>query len=141
MGRVSVLDANTGSVVSTIRVGESPSAVAVGAHSRRVFVGNGGSNTVSVLDARSGSLLRTVPMDGGPGAMAVDEANGHAVVANEDNAGLSVLDGRGGRVLTRIGAVTLPATSSRKSSKIDWLSCGPGPPSGWNWTLRTGRVS
>src|SRR5436190_10502306 len=30
------------------------------------------------------------------------------------------------------------AASSKKSSKRRWLSGGPGQPSGWHWTLKTG---
>src|SRR5438309_12060717 len=57
--------------VRTVAVGRVPTAVAVDARTRRVFVANFGSNTVSVLDAASGAVLATVPVAPGPSTLAV----------------------------------------------------------------------
>jgi len=91
-----------------------PRAVIIAARSARVFVLNGGSNSVSVLDARSGRPLRTVVLPGspcGPVSLdypcigAVDERARHVFFAvNVPNApaGMVVmLDARSGTVLRR----------------------------------------
>jgi YVTN family beta-propeller protein len=97
-GTVSVLDARSGAVLDTVRVGWLPSGLAVDAPSGRVFVANSGSDSVSVLNARSGAMLDTVPVGLRPTALAVDEAAGRVVVLTADATSVSILEARGGRV-------------------------------------------
>ena len=89
---VSVLDARSGIVLRTTRVGLFAAAAAVDGRTQRVFVTNLDSNTVSVLDARSGARLRTIPVGMGPGGVAVDERAGRVFVANGYDGTVSVLD-------------------------------------------------
>jgi DNA-binding beta-propeller fold protein YncE len=46
---VSVVDARTGKVTSTVRVGGSPRTIAISPDGRRAYVTNGHDDTVSVL--------------------------------------------------------------------------------------------
>jgi YVTN family beta-propeller protein len=89
---VSVLDARSGIVLRTTRVGLFATAAAVDGRTQRVFVTNQDSNTVSVLDAPSGAMLRTIPVGMGPGDVAVDERAGRVFVANGYDGTVSVLD-------------------------------------------------
>jgi YVTN family beta-propeller protein len=89
---VSVLDARSGIVLRTTRVGLLAAVAAVDGRTQRVFVTNLDSNTVSVLDARSGARLRTIPVGMGPGDVAVDERAGRVFVANGYDGTVSVLD-------------------------------------------------
>jgi YVTN family beta-propeller protein len=56
-GSVSVLDARSGAVLSTVPVGLAPFALAVDEKHGLVFVANQRDNNVSVLDARTGHSL------------------------------------------------------------------------------------
>jgi DNA-binding beta-propeller fold protein YncE len=80
---VSVLDATSGSLLRTVRLGAFPVDIAVDTTANRVFVPTG-FGTVSLLDARSGALLRTVHTGGAPDlppAVAVDERTRRVFVA------------------------------------------------------------
>jgi YVTN family beta-propeller protein len=80
---VSVLDAGTGRVLRTVRVGRHPWALAVASVHGRVCVANAEDGTVSILDACSGRVLRTVPIGFSPTTMAVDEPMARVYVANK----------------------------------------------------------
>ncbi len=101
-GSVSMLDAQTGALVRTVKVGRRPVATAVDAQTARVFVANGDSNTVSVLDARSGTVIRTVPVRRTPQAIAVDEKTGRVFIANSGDGSISVLDARTGALMRTV---------------------------------------
>src|SRR3989449_3681870 len=58
---VTVIDADTRSVVKTIAVGKRPRGVAVSPDGRRVYVANSNSDSVSVIDARDLTVLSTGP--------------------------------------------------------------------------------
>ena len=68
----------------TIAVGRVPTAVAVDARTRRVFVANLGSNTVSMLDATSGAVLATVVVAPHPSALAVATTAGRVFVVSDN---------------------------------------------------------
>ena len=77
-GVVAMIDAASGKVLATTRVGLSPRRVLVAPGIRRVFVFNDGSPvghgpSLSVLDAASGALVRTVPLQAVPADSAVDD--------------------------------------------------------------------
>jgi YVTN family beta-propeller protein len=57
---VDVVDTATGTVTDRLNTGLLPNAVAFGAGGTRVFVVNGGSDTLSIVDAASGQILKTV---------------------------------------------------------------------------------
>src|SRR5919202_4809499 len=88
---VSMLDANSGTVLAAITVSPHPSALAVATTVGRVFavsdhVTPDGTGRVSVLDAASGHLLRTVAVGQGPHTLAVHEHTGRVFVANQVDA-------------------------------------------------------
>src|SRR5256885_13710054 len=58
---VTVIDATTRKVVTTIPVGKRPRGVAVSPDGRRVYVTNSNSDSLSVIDTKSLAVLRTVP--------------------------------------------------------------------------------
>jgi len=99
-GSVAMLDARSGEVLHTTRVGDYLDAVAADNATRRVFVADYAHGTVSVLDARSGNRLHTVSVGGSPGDIAVDGAGGHAFVANKGY--VSVLNARSGHLLRTV---------------------------------------
>ena len=80
---VSTLDARTGRLVRTVRMGSNPHGLAVDARMGRVYVGvNGG---VAVFDARTGALLHTIRLGvrGVPVGVALDARAGRLFVTQE----------------------------------------------------------
>jgi YVTN family beta-propeller protein len=66
---VSVIDAFTNAVDSTIRVGPHPTSIAVNAG--RAWVTNAGSNTVSAIDIYANKITATIPVGSAPAAIAL----------------------------------------------------------------------
>jgi len=99
-GSVAMLDARSGKVLHTTRIGDYLPALAADNATRRVFVANFNHGAVIALDARSGNRLHAVSVGGSPVDIAVDEAGGHAFVANKGY--VSVLDARSGRLLRTV---------------------------------------
>ena len=89
---VSVLDIRRGAVVRTVRVSESPQALAIDDARGLVLVAADGPldaqglpvgpGVVDALDANSGAVVRTVGVGVAPRAIAVDARNGRAIVLN-----------------------------------------------------------
>jgi DNA-binding beta-propeller fold protein YncE len=108
-GSVTVLDARSGAIQRTVRVGLSPLAIAVDERVGRAFVVSYGSDTrtgrLSMLDTHSGAVVRTVTVGLLPQGVAVDERTGRVFVAGEDGSGLgdvSVLDVMSGRLVRSV---------------------------------------
>ena len=91
-GSVVMLDARSGVVLRTVRVGIGTGGEAIDSVHRHVLVtivgamdragAPVGAGRVGVVDARSGALLRSVPVGIAPGDIAVDETAGRALVVN-----------------------------------------------------------
>lgn len=102
-GYVFVLDTRSGALVRAIALGATPSDVAIGAATNRVFVAdsgperyyqktvaNGGigmflpvgAGSLHMLDARTGALLYTAALGIMPGSIAVDERRGLVYVTH-----------------------------------------------------------
>ena len=108
---VTILDARSGRLLSTVAVGSEPDAAVVDERSGHVFVVNQGDGTVSMLDARSGSVVGTITVGENPGAVGMDARAGRILVAgtNADNQGsVSVLDARSGAVLRTLAVGVHP---------------------------------
>lgn len=91
---VSMLDAGSGRVLRTVRVGSNPTALAVDEQAGRVFVANQDDGTVSVLAATTGQVLGTLRVGVTPLAIGIDSRRGLAFVYNATSEMVSVLDTR-----------------------------------------------
>jgi YVTN family beta-propeller protein len=72
----------TNQVVTTVTVGEDPSALAVTPDSKEVYVANFLSNTVTVIDASLNTVVATIPVGTEPAAIAITPDGGTAFVSN-----------------------------------------------------------
>jgi gliding motility-associated-like protein len=88
---VSVIDANTYALITTVPVGTNPYNVMVSHDYNRVYVANQGSNTVSVIYMPTNRVLATVPGFSNPGAMAVTQDNLLTYVANTGSNTVSII--------------------------------------------------
>jgi DNA-binding beta-propeller fold protein YncE len=121
-GIVSMLDATSGRLLRTVRIGTHPAALVVDRRAGRVFVASAGG--VGVLDARRGVLLRTLALSAPPAAMAVDERRRRLFIGTmgpppgmglpSGTAHVSVLDASGGTVIT-----TVPLSASASALAVD----------------------
>src|SRR5918912_4484506 len=115
-GSLTMLDARSGAIQRTVRVGLSPLDIAVDERVGRAFVVSYGSDTrtgrLSVLDTHSGTVVRTVTVGLLPQDVAVDERTGRVFVAGEDRGGrgnVSVLDVMSGRLLRTVTVDQAPS--------------------------------
>jgi outer membrane protein assembly factor BamB len=121
-GIVSMLDATSGRLLRTVRIGTHPAALVVDRRAGRVFVASAGG--VGVLDARRGVLLRTLALSAPPAAMAVDERRRRLFIGTTGlpprkglptgAAHVSVLDASGRSVMT-----TVPLSASASALAVD----------------------
>ncbi len=132
-GWISILDATTGALLHTTRVGETARAVTVDEQTGRVFVANAGSNSVSILDGATGLPLRTVPVSGSPSTLAVDTRLGLTYVGTLVG-GISTLNATTGAVLTTTTPLAGPGHGT------DPVSAGPGTVCGVAVDEQAGRV-
>lgn len=102
-GSVSVLDAATGALITTVSLSGSPVLVALAVQAGRVFVTTRATHrsngSLNVLDARTGALLHTSDRDAG-WIVAVDEHAGRVFVSTTNS--LRVLDAATGALVRTI---------------------------------------
>jgi DNA-binding beta-propeller fold protein YncE len=124
-GIVTMLDATSGRLLGTVRIGTHPAALVVDRRAGRVFVASSGG--IGVLDARRGVLLRTLAPSAPPVAMAVDERRARLFIGTAvpapgmglpiGTAHVSVLDASRGTVIT-----TVPLSVSASALAVDEAS-------------------
>ena len=103
---VSVIDTTTASVIATVPVGSSPSAVAVTPNGRFVYVTNQLGNTISVISAASNTVVATIPVQSFPSSIAITPNGAFAYVTSSPSSIISVIDTATNTVVT-----TMPVTS------------------------------
>ncbi|HVU36550.1 MAG TPA: beta-propeller fold lactonase family protein, partial [Opitutaceae bacterium] len=97
---VSVLDASDGSVEAQWKTGLHPNELLLLPDSSRLFVANGGGNTITVLDAATGETVETLcsalaaddPPGSTPDALALDPTGQRLFAANAYNDNVAVFD-------------------------------------------------
>ena len=89
---VTLLDASTDTVTTTIPVGQHPQAVAWAADGRFLYVVNDGDNTISTIDPGTGKITATVPTAQTPTSISVLPDGTRAYVTNLTSGTLTSLD-------------------------------------------------
>jgi gliding motility-associated-like protein len=90
-GTVSVINATTNALVTTIPVGTNPYNVAVSHDYNRVYIANQGSNSVSVIYMPTNRVIATITGFSSVGAMAVSQDNLLTYVLNTASNTVSVI--------------------------------------------------
>ncbi len=100
---VTVVDFNSGNVLTTIGIGSSVNGlgqgIAVDTGNHHIFVTNADDNSVSILDGQTNLTLATTPVDPGPEGIATDPSLGLVFVAA---ANVALLDASSGAHLASI---------------------------------------
>src|SRR2546427_1659815 len=99
---VTVIDATTRKVVTTIPVGKRPRGVAVSPDGRRVYVTNSNSDSLSVIDTKSLAVLRTVPAGLDPQGVTFKRAGAALYVGNENELSVTLLDAEALKITKKI---------------------------------------
>ncbi len=89
-------------VATTVRVGSSPTGVAVNPATGLVYVSNYDSNTVSVISESSDSVVATIPVGLSPNGVAFDPVTNEVWVANESSFTLSVISTTSNTVINTV---------------------------------------
>ncbi|RJP28502.1 MAG: DUF1513 domain-containing protein [Candidatus Omnitrophota bacterium] len=87
-----VVDADSGTVITEIKIENQPHHVCFSPDETRVYVSNRGSDSVSVIDANSYEVLNTIPVGDEPHEMATDVKGKLLYVANCGSYDVSVVD-------------------------------------------------
>ncbi len=99
-GTISVLDTESQTIARHIDVGLHPSAMALSADGRRLYVANANSDTISVIDTGKDAVERTLdvrpsgraPLGSAPNALALSPDGKRLYVANAANNAVAVVD-------------------------------------------------
>ena len=75
-GTVSVIDAATNAVVSTIPVGQRPWGIALTPDGKKLYTANGPSNDVSVVDTEKLQVVKKIPAGKIPWGVAIGSTGG-----------------------------------------------------------------
>ena len=117
-GTVSVIDTTTingiatNKVIATIKVGTSPTAVALNPTGTRAYVTNAGNiltgGTVSVIDTATNKVVSTIGVGSTPNAVALNPSGTRAYVTNYGSNSVSVIDTTTNTRVATIGVGSRP---------------------------------
>jgi YVTN family beta-propeller protein len=92
INRVAVLDTQSNTVVTTIKVGTRPYALAVTPDGSQIYVPNHDSGTVSVIDTSTNSLVSDIRVKPNPHWVEFSKDGSRAYTANHESNLVSVID-------------------------------------------------
>lgn len=126
---VTMLDARSGMILSTLDTCFGPGAIGVSLRTSHVFV-RCDDGTTAMLDARTGQILQTTPTYGAVGCARVDETTNRVFVTAGDLQQLDVLDARTGRRLRTVRHMDSPACPAvdARTGRVYIALDGPGMP-------------
>ena len=84
-------------VISTVDVGERPSALAFNPSNNNIYVTNLVSDDVSVIESSSNTVISTVDVGDGPSALAFNPSNNNIYVTNPVSDDVSVIETTGSK--------------------------------------------
>jgi YVTN family beta-propeller protein len=89
---VSVVDAKTLQILSSVKTGENPDAILYEPVHKEVYAFNGRSKSATVFDAKTGEVRATIPLPGKPEFAVFDEKAGRIYDNIEDTSQLVAID-------------------------------------------------
>ena len=95
-------------VLTTIPVGNTPSDITVNDFTNRIYVSNGGSNSVTVIDGATNTVIGSpIPVGNAPGGIAVNPITNKVYVKNFNSGTISVISGSSNTVIKTIGGLNV----------------------------------
>lgn len=111
---VFVLDPRTCKVAHTVKIAKRPHDRHFSAYRKRLYVACGDANVIDVIDTAMLQVVSQIKTGDNPELFAIDEKRRRVYVANEDDNEIGIVDLDKG---TKVSAVMVPASGSRKSIK------------------------
>ena len=108
---VTVIQADSGTVLKTIAVGKRPRGVTASADGTRVYVSNSNSDSVSIIDARALTVLSAVPAGRDPEGITLNREGTLLYVVNENDSAATIIDVATARIVKKIEVGTEPETA------------------------------
>src|SRR5262245_38454202 len=108
---VTVIQADTGTVLKTLAVGKRPRGVTASADGKRVYVANSNSDSLSVVDAAGLSVISSFPAGKDPEGLTFNREGTLLYVVNENESAVTVIDPASGRIVKKIEVGTEPETA------------------------------
>ena len=108
---VTIIQADSGTVLKTLAVGKRPRGVTASADGKRVYIANSNSDSVSVVDTAALSVVNSFPAGKDPEGLTFNREGTLLYVVNENESAVTVIDPAGGRILKKIEVGTEPETA------------------------------
>jgi len=108
---VTVIAADSGTVLKTIPVGKRPRGVTASADGRRVYVANSNSDALSIIDPAALSVTASLPAGRDPEGLTFNREGTLLYVVNENESSVTVIDAASGRIAKKIEVGTEPETA------------------------------
>ena len=108
---VTVIAADSGTVLKTIPVGKRPRGVTASADGKRVYIANSNSDSLSIIDAAGLSVSASLPAGRDPEGLTFNREGTLLYVVNENESAVTVIDAASGRIVKKIEVGTEPETA------------------------------
>src|SRR5262249_42591072 len=108
---VTVIAADSGTVLKTIPVGKRPRGVTASADGKRVYVSNSNSDSLSIIDAAGLTVSASLPAGRDPEGLTFNRDGTLLYVVNENESAATVIDAASGRIVKKIEVGTEPETA------------------------------
>ncbi len=102
-GTVSVINTATDTVIKTIRVGSTPSGLALRLNGSRLYVANAGSGTVTVINTATRIVTKTIRVGSAPVGLAISADGSALYVTNTGADSVSVINAATNRLAVTTG--------------------------------------
>ncbi len=121
-GRVFIYDANSFALLKEIPVGQKPAEVTFSADGQKVFVANGGSDSVSVIDPVKKEVISTLAVGKNPVGAWVGRDQ-RMYVDNEESQSISVINSRSLQIEQTLPLGFMPGMAALHSNHQElWVS-------------------
>ena len=108
---VTVIQADTGTVLKTLAVGQRPRGVTASADGKRVYVANSNSDSLSIIDAAGLIVIGTLPAGRDPEGLTFNRDGTLLYVVNENDSAVTVIDVASAKNVKKIEVGTEPETA------------------------------
>jgi PQQ-dependent catabolism-associated beta-propeller protein len=108
---VTVIAADSGTVLKTIAVGKRPRGIVASADGKRVYVANSNSDALSVIDAATLTVTGTIPAGRDPEGLTFNRDGTLLFVVNENDSAVTIIDAASGRIVKKVEVGTEPETA------------------------------
>ena len=108
---VTIIQADSGTVLKTLAVGKRPRGVTASADGKRVYIANSNSDSLSVVDTAALTVVNSFPAGKDPEGLTFNREGTLLYVVNENESAVTVIEPANGRIVKKIEVGTEPETA------------------------------